>query len=125
MYVYVCVYTCIVLYCFVLYWIGLDCIGLDWIGLDWFRLYCVEISVLHALYGDVSITEKPDDPDSGELHFDIELIENPMDLDIEHEGFKKYAGDVLVSILSNAFETGEYEIGERESGDEGSTEPTD
>jgi len=78
-----------------------------------------------VLYGDVSITENPDNPDAGELHFDIELIENPMDLDIEHEGFKQYAGDVLVSILSNAFETGEYEIGERESGNEGSTEPTD
>lgn len=78
-----------------------------------------------VLYGDVSITENPDDPDAGELNFEIELIENPMDLDIEHEGFKQYCGDVLVSILSNAFETGEYEIGERESGDEGSTESSD
>ena len=78
-----------------------------------------------VLYGDVSITENPDDPDAGELNFEIELIENPMDLDIEHDGFKQYCGDVLVSILSNAFETGEYEIGERESGDEGSTESSD
>lgn len=78
-----------------------------------------------VLYGDVSITENPDDPDAGELNFEIELIENPMDLDIENEGFKKYCGDTLVSILAKAFETGEYEIGERESGDEGSTEPTD
>ena len=51
-----------------------------------------------VLYGDVSITENPDDPDAGELNFEIELIENPMDLDIEHEGFKQYCGDVLVSI---------------------------
>ena len=78
-----------------------------------------------VLYGEVSITENPDDPDAGELHFDLELVENPTDIDVEDENFKQYAGDTLVSILTKAFETGEYNIGERESGDEGSTEPTD
>ena len=78
-----------------------------------------------VVYGNVSIIENHEDPDAGELAFEIELLENPLDLDIEDADFKQHTGDTLLSILTKAFETGEYNIGERESGDEGSTEPTD
>jgi hypothetical protein len=77
------------------------------------------------LYGNVSVQENPDDEEAGEINFEIELVESTDELSAEDPDFQKYCGDMLVSILSKAFETGEYEIGERESGDEGSTEPTD
>lgn len=64
-------------------------------------------------YGAVSAVEQPDS-DNAKLTFDFFVTNRDENTaaNLEHDpGFQQYAGDILVHIITTAFEQGEYRIG--------------
>jgi len=74
-------------------------------------------------YGNVGMSVKEDEEGNpyGHLSFTWELIEGDESLK-GNEDFEEYIGDVLKFIIQDAFESGEYKIGDN---DESAVNPND
>jgi hypothetical protein len=78
-----------------------------------------------VVFGKIGFDEDEAE-DEATLSFDFQIHDGPEEVSEEDEEFKLHIGDTLVSILTGAFETGDYKIGDDgESGTENTQEPTD